>query len=93
MLVLTRKKREAIAVGCRDGGEPMLTVTVLEIGSGRVRLGFQGDPDVSVHRWELWERIRPRVARRGIGRGNPDSMTTAEDSIAAPLVRHSAKGN
>lgn len=62
MLVLTRKKRESIAVGCRDGGEPMLTVTVLEIGSGKVKLGFHGDPDVSVHRSELWERIRPRVA-------------------------------
>ncbi len=62
MLVLTRKKRESIAVGRREGGEPMLTVTVLEIGNGRVRLGFQGDPDVCIHRWELWERINARSA-------------------------------
>jgi carbon storage regulator CsrA len=62
MLVLTRKKRESIAVGRSDGGEPMLTVTVLDIGGGKVRLGFDGDPSVSVHRWELWERIRPRGA-------------------------------
>ena len=62
MLVLTRKKRESIAVGRRDNGEPLLTVTVLDIGSGKVRLGFHGDPDVSVHRWELWERIRARGA-------------------------------
>ena len=72
MLVLTRKKRASVAVGCRHGGEPMPTATVLEIGSGKVKLGFHGDPDVSVHRSELWERIRPRVARRTIGRGDPD---------------------
>jgi carbon storage regulator len=58
MLVLTRKRQESIAVGRSDGSEPMLTVTVLDIGGGRVRLGFEGDPSVSVHRWELWERIR-----------------------------------
>jgi carbon storage regulator CsrA len=74
MLVLTRKKRESIAVGRRDGDEPMLTVTVLEIGSDRVRLGFQGDPDVSVHRWELWERIRPR--------GAPDEASDAATPTA-----------
>ena len=93
MLVLTRKKRESIAVGRRDGGEPMLTVTVLEIGSGRVRLGFQGDPDISIHRWELWERIRPRSSQTSHRTRRPRQLTTAEDSIAAPLVRHSVKGN
>jgi carbon storage regulator CsrA len=60
MLVLTRKTRESIAVGASDGGEPMLTVTVLDIRGGKVRLGFEGDPSLSVHRWELWERIRTR---------------------------------
>jgi len=60
MLVLTRKMRESIAVGHSDCGEPMLTVTVLDIRGGKVRLGFEGDPAVSVHRWELWERIRTR---------------------------------
>lgn len=60
MLVLTRKMRESIAVGRSDCGEPMLTVTVLDIRSGKVRLGFEGDPTLSVHRWELRERIRTR---------------------------------
>jgi carbon storage regulator CsrA len=57
MLVLTRKIRESIAVGRLDGGEPMLTVTVLGIHSGKVRLGFEGDPTLLIHRWELWQRI------------------------------------
>jgi carbon storage regulator CsrA len=60
MLVLTRKMRESIAVGRADNSEPMLTVTVLDIGGGRVKLGFEGEATVSVHRWELWERIRAR---------------------------------
>jgi carbon storage regulator CsrA len=60
MLVLTRKMQESVAVGRSEGGEPMLTVTVLDIRGGKVRLGFEGDPTVSVHRWELWERIRTR---------------------------------
>jgi sRNA-binding carbon storage regulator CsrA len=47
---------------------------VLEIGHGRVRLGFVADDDVPVHRWEVWERI--------CGNGRPDSPT--EDGSAAP---------
>jgi len=31
---------------------------VLEIRGGKVRLGFEADADVPVHRWEVWERIR-----------------------------------
>jgi carbon storage regulator CsrA len=53
MLVLTRKKRESIEIGLSDGSAPMLTVTVLRIGSGKVRLGFHGDPSIAVHRCEL----------------------------------------
>ena len=58
MLVLTRRSQESVVVGRPNGSEPMLTVTVLEINGGKVRLGFKGDSDVPVHRWEVWERIR-----------------------------------
>ena len=58
MLVLTRKKRESIAIGRSDGSEPMLTLTVLGIGSGKVRLGFDADTSISVHRGELVKRMR-----------------------------------
>ena len=57
MLVLTRKSQESVVVGRSDSREPMLTVTVLEIYGGKVRLGFKGDSDVPVHRLEVWERI------------------------------------
>ena len=58
MLVLTRRSKESVVVGRPNGIEPMLTVTVLEINGGKVRLGFKGDSDVPVHRLEVWERIR-----------------------------------
>ncbi len=57
MLVLSRKMQEAVVVGGCDGFERMLKVIVLEIEAGRVRLGFEVDKEVPVHRWEVWERI------------------------------------
>jgi carbon storage regulator CsrA len=65
MLVLTRKSQESIVIGSCDTSEPMLTVTVLEIRGGMVRLGFDGGPDFAIHRFEVWQRIR--------GNGCPDS--------------------
>ena len=57
MLVLSRKKQEAVVVGGSGGFERLLKVTVLEINPGTVRLGFEVDKDVPVHRLEVWERI------------------------------------
>lgn len=57
MLVLTRKTQESVVVGGAAGLERLLKVTVLEIANGKVRLGFEADRAVSVHRWEVWERI------------------------------------
>jgi carbon storage regulator len=57
MLVLSRKTNESVMVGGNDRCERMLKVTVLEIEGSRVRLGFEADNDVPVHRFEVWERI------------------------------------
>lgn len=57
MLVLSRKFNESVAVGSINRTEPVLKVTVLEISSSRVILGFEADQMVPVHRWEVWERI------------------------------------
>ena len=57
MLVLTRKSQESVVVGGSAGFERMLKVTVLEINPRAVRLGFEIDKEVPVHRWEVWERI------------------------------------
>ena len=57
MLILSRKTQESVVVGGCKGFELMLTVTVLEIEGGKVRLGFEADKDIPIHRWEVWERI------------------------------------
>lgn len=57
MLVLTRKRQESVVVGAPNGYERLLKITVLDIRGGRVKLGFEVDADVAVHRWEVWERI------------------------------------
>jgi carbon storage regulator CsrA len=61
MLVLSRKTREsAVVVGHNNGSEHALKVTVLEVRSGKVKLGFEADAAVLVHRLEVWERMRAR---------------------------------
>lgn len=57
MLVLTRRLQESVVVGGTNRFERLLKVTVLEIKNGKVRLGFEADADVPVHRLEVWERI------------------------------------
>jgi carbon storage regulator CsrA len=58
MLVLSRKRQEAVVVGGGSGFEHLLKVTVLDIRGGNVKLGFEVDAAVPVHRWEVWERIQ-----------------------------------
>ena len=58
MLVLSRKSEESVMVGGSDGFEHMLKVTVLGIRGDEVKLGFEANKDVPVHRLEVWERIR-----------------------------------
>jgi carbon storage regulator CsrA len=65
MLVLSRKSQEAVVVGGSGGFEQLLKVTVLEIRGRNVKLGFEIDAAVPVHRWEVWERIR------SAGQANP----------------------
>jgi carbon storage regulator len=65
MLVLSRKTQESVVVGGSDRFERMLKVTVLEIKGGKVRLGFEANADVPVHRAEVWERIQSGVPPNG----------------------------
>ena len=58
MLVLSRKSRESVVVGGSGGFQRLLKVTVLAIKGANVKLGFDVDGDVPVHRSEVWERIQ-----------------------------------
>lgn len=57
MLVLTRKNRESVVIGRPDDNQVALEITVLEIEGGRVRLGFEADSRMPIHRREVWDRI------------------------------------
>ena len=57
MLVLSRKNQESVVIGGSDGFHRILKVTVLGITGGQVRLGFDVDASIPVHRAEIWERI------------------------------------
>ena len=57
MLVLTRSIQESVVVGGTDPFQRTLKVTVLAIKNGKVRLGFDVQADVPVHRLEVWQRI------------------------------------
>ena len=65
MLVLSRKSQESVVVGGTGGVEGKMLVTVLDIRGGKVRLGFEVDADVPVHRLEVWDRIRLNAASGG----------------------------
>lgn len=56
-MVLSRKNSESVVVGGPGRFEQTLVVTVLEIMNGKVRLGFEADASVPVHRAEVWKRI------------------------------------
>ena len=72
MLVLSRKNRESVMVGGGGGFDRLLKVTVLEITLGRVKLGFEVDGTVPVHRLEIWERLCAKGELDGL-RASPDA--------------------
>ncbi|HUT08916.1 MAG TPA: carbon storage regulator [Thermoguttaceae bacterium] len=67
MLVLSRKSRESVVIGGSDGLHRLFRVTVLGIKGTNVKLGFEVDADIPVHRSEVWERIN--------GNGRAKSLT------------------
>lgn len=65
MLVLSRKVGECIVVP--DYG---ITLTVLKVEGGKVRLGISADASIPIYRQELWdERLagsrQPALPRKG----------------------------
>jgi len=63
VLVLSRKNHESVVVGGDDGLHRLFRVKVLEICGGKVKLGFEVDPDVSVYRSELRTTVRAAAGR------------------------------
>lgn len=57
MLVVSRKAQESVAIADTGGHSCLVKVTVVEVRGDRVRLGFEANNDVPVHRWEVWQRL------------------------------------
>ena len=56
MLVLSRKKNESIMIG------DDITLVVVEIRGDKVRLGIEAPAEIPVHRREVYDAIRRKLA-------------------------------
>lgn len=79
MLVITRRRDEAIIIG--DGIE----VRVLRVGHDGVRLGISAPAHIPVHRREIYEEIRA---------ANAQAATAADrlEDVVSRLRRSTARG-
>ena len=62
MLILTRRVGETLMIGDE------VTVTVLGVKGNQVRIGVNAPKDVSVHREEIYERIKKEQSEGGESR-------------------------
>jgi carbon storage regulator len=70
MLILTRRVGEAVVIG------EEVTVTVLGVKGNQVRIGVNAPKTVSVHREEIFERIKNENAGSGAS-ASPRSVVAA----------------
>ena len=57
MLVLSRKRREALVIGDQMSSDE-IRITVLKVQGDVVRLGIEAPPHIAIHRDEVHERIQ-----------------------------------
>lgn len=55
MLILTRFKHQSVIIGDQD-----VVITVLGLNNKSVSLGFEASKDISIHRDEIFNRIKQK---------------------------------
>lgn len=61
MLVLSRKKHEAIKIG------DDITISIVDIRGDKVRLGIEAAKEMPVHRQEVYDAIKRQLEREKHG--------------------------
>lgn len=64
MLVLSRLVNESIMIG------DTIRLVVIDIRGNKVKLGFEADKGIQIHRQELWLRIKEEIERESGGKDN-----------------------
>ena len=68
MLILTRRVNESLMIGDN------VAVTVLGVKGNQVRIGIDAPKDVTVHRQEIYDRIREGNLDLSIARAENESV-------------------
>ncbi|GAW87132.1 carbon storage regulator [Bathymodiolus platifrons methanotrophic gill symbiont] len=80
MLILTRRVGETLMIG------DDVTVTVLGVKGNQVRIGINAPKDVSVHREEIYERIKNEQAGGTASAAPSTSVSPDAESGSAGLM-------
>ena len=75
MLILTRKSGEQIAIG------DDIVISLLEINGTKVKIGIQAPDNVSIHRQEIYEKIKKENFKSA-------GISESDFSQAASLLSH-----
>lgn len=76
MLILTRKPSESIIIG-----DNKVKIKILSVKGRQVRLGIEAAKDISVHREEIYHRIKNQEAGVVEEKGSEENQTVQEDEV------------
>lgn len=76
MLVLTRKRNEKIVIG------DSITITIVDIRGGKIRIGIDAPKDVTVHRQEIYDAIQQERDLKTSAADDEQHQTSAGNDLA-----------